>query len=271
MTREKVDLTGDKATLLATLYGRAVHSRSADPVLRDPLAEQAVERIDYDFRKLRMRPIDALSVAIRVRTIDRLVAAHLAETPDATVIHLACGLDTRVYRLDPAPTVRWFDVDFPDVIELRAHLFPPRPGYTMIGLPATDPAWLDRVPADGPVLVVAEGLTMYLTASEVYDLLRGVTARFPSGEIMFDALSRLAVKLGRLEPAIRATGATLRWGIDDPGDLTADVPRLRLVDQTFYSDVPEVSRLPAGYRAALAVMNRIYFLHRIGGIVRYRF
>ncbi|RCG33172.1 class I SAM-dependent methyltransferase [Sphaerisporangium album] len=271
MTREKVDLTGDKETLLATLYGRAAHSRSADPVLRDPLAEQAVDRLDYDFGKLRMRSVDALSVAIRVKTIDRLTAAHLAETPDATVIHLACGLDTRVYRLDPPPTVRWFDIDFPDVIELREHLFPPRPGYTMIGLPATDPAWLDRVPADAPVLVVAEGLTMYLTASEVHDLLSGITARFPSGEIMFDALSRLAVKLGCLEPAIRATGATLRWGIDDPAELAASVPRLRLEDQLFYSDVPEVSKLPAGYRAALAIMNRIYFLRRIGSIIRYRF
>ncbi|MCW2879381.1 MAG: O-methyltransferase-like protein [Sphaerisporangium sp.] len=268
---EKVHLTKEKETLLATLYGRAAHSRTENPVLRDPLAEQAVDRIDYDFGKLRMRATDALSVAIRVKTLDNLTAGHLARVPDATVVHLGCGLDTRVYRVDPPETVRWFDVDFPDVISLRERLFPPRPGYTMIGLPATDPGWLELVPADRPVLVVAEGLLMYLTTEEVHDLLRRVTGRFPSGEIIFDALSRLAVKLSRFQPAIRATGATLRWGLDDPAELTAAVPRLRLASELFFSDVPEVERFPAGYRAALAVMNRIYFLRRVGRILRYRF
>jgi O-methyltransferase involved in polyketide biosynthesis len=271
MGREKVHLTKEKETLLATLYGRAAHSRTENPVLSDPLAEQAVDRLDYDFHKLRMRPTDALSVAIRARTFDTLTAGHLARVPGATVIHLGCGLDTRVYRLDPPETVQWFDVDYPDVIELRERLYPPRPGYTMIGRPATDPGWPELVPAGGPVLVVAEGLMMYLTAGEVHALLRRITGRFPSGEIMFDALSRLAVKLSRFQPAIRVTGATLRWGLDDPAELTAADPRLRLASEIFFSDVPEVERFPTGYRAALAVMNRIYFLRRIGRILLYRF
>ncbi|MFC4585784.1 class I SAM-dependent methyltransferase [Sphaerisporangium corydalis] len=308
-------LTKEKETLLITLYGRAVHSRSEDPVLRDPLAEQAVERLDYDFHKLKMRSTDALGVAIRAKTLDTITAAHLPPTPDATaphsdtapetttqldtaapkttaaridkapdptaahldtatgttVVHLACGLDTRVYRLDPPPTVRWFDVDFPEIIALRERLFPPRPGYTMIGLPATDPGWMEPVPADGPVLVVAEGLMMYLTPGEVDALLRGITGRFPSGDIVFDAISHLAVKLSRFQPQLRATGATLHWGLDDPAELTAANPRLHLVSELFFSDVPEVERFPAGYRAALAVMNRFYFLRRIGRILHYRF
>ncbi|WP_424533958.1 class I SAM-dependent methyltransferase [Sphaerisporangium viridialbum] len=271
MGSEKVHLTREKETLLATLYGRAVHSRTENPVLRDPLAEQAVERIDYDFHRLRMSSTDALGVAIRVKTFDTLTADHLARAPDTTVIHLACGLDTRVYRLDPPETVRWFDVDYPDIIALRERLFPPRPGYTMIGLPATDPGWLEQVPADRPVLVVAEGLMMYLTTEEVHTLLRGITGRFPAGDILFDALSSLAVKLSRFQPQIRATGATLRWGLDDPAEPTAGNPALHLASELFFSDVPEVARFPTGYRAALAVMNRFYFLRKIGRILHYRF
>ncbi|MGW4639124.1 class I SAM-dependent methyltransferase [Sphaerisporangium sp. NPDC004334] len=276
MGTEKVHLTKEKETLLATLYGRAVHSRTPDPVLRDPLAEQAVDRIDYDFGKLRMRSTDALGVAIRGKTFDTLTAGRLAVDPRATVVHLACGLDTRVHRLDPPEAVRWFDVDYPDIIALRERLFPPREGtattgYTMIGLPATDPGWLPRVPADHPVLVVAEGLMMYLTTEEVHDLLRRITGRFPAGEIVFDALSHLAVRFSRFQPAIRATGATLRWGLDDPAELTAAVPGLHLAEELFFSDVPEVARFPAGYRAALAVMNRFYFLRKVGRILRYRF
>ena len=45
--------------------------------------------------------------------------AILADHPDATVLHVGCGMDSRVFRVDPPATVQWFDVDYPDVIELR--------------------------------------------------------------------------------------------------------------------------------------------------------
>ncbi|RVO72342.1 CYTH domain-containing protein [Sinorhizobium meliloti] len=34
--------------------------------------------------------------------------------PEATVLNLGCGLDSRIFRIDPGPGVRWFELDFPD-------------------------------------------------------------------------------------------------------------------------------------------------------------
>jgi O-methyltransferase involved in polyketide biosynthesis len=45
-------------------------------------------------------------------------------SPDAVVLHLACGLDSRVLRIDPGPTVAWFDLDQEPVIDLRRRLYP---------------------------------------------------------------------------------------------------------------------------------------------------
>jgi O-methyltransferase involved in polyketide biosynthesis len=42
-------------------------------------------------------------------------AAH----PGAVVLHLGCGLDSRVFRVDPAAGHRWHHLDFPDVIEVK--------------------------------------------------------------------------------------------------------------------------------------------------------
>src|SRR6185436_3460946 len=67
MQTEKVQLTKEKETLLATLYARALESRSPDPILRDPLAEEAVRRIDYNFERLK---VDTLSIAIRAKQFD---------------------------------------------------------------------------------------------------------------------------------------------------------------------------------------------------------
>src|SRR5690606_38238977 len=147
---------------LATLYGRALDARSPDPILGDTMAVRAVERIDHDFTQIGMDRCKARAVAFRARFLDGWAAEFLAGRPGAVVLHLGCGLDTRVWRLDPPPSVAWFDVDYPEVAGLRRRLFPGRPGLTTAGAQVTEPGWLDQVPTGRPVLVIAEGLVYYL-------------------------------------------------------------------------------------------------------------
>src|SRR6185436_1700549 len=125
-------------------------------------AADAVACIDFDFKKLKLPKGGEISLPMRALHFDQWTRAFLAANPEATVLHLGCGLDTRVYRIDPGPKVRWFDVDFPDVIALREKLYPERPGYQRIGTSVTDLGWLEAVPGDRPVMVVGEGLFMYL-------------------------------------------------------------------------------------------------------------
>lgn len=223
----RVRLSGERATLLATLYGRALDARSPRSVLHDTRAAETVDRIDFDFATTGMRPGDETAVALRARLLDRWAGKFLADHPAATVLHLGCGLDTRVDRLDPGPGVRWFDVDYPDVVELREQLFDARPGYEMIGSSVTDLAWLDRVPDDLPTLVVAEGLLMYLPREQGRAMVREIVQRMPSGQIVCDALNRLGVRLQRFNKAIQAAGATPDWGIEGPEDFG---PGLRCLD-----------------------------------------
>ena len=113
------------------------------------------------------------------------------------MLHLGCGLDTRVFRIDPSATVRWYDVDLPDVIELRRQLYPARPGYEMIAASVADLQWLDSIPGDTPVLVVAEGLVQYLPVDDRGALFNRITEQFPSGEIIFDAYGRATTRGAR--------------------------------------------------------------------------
>lgn len=220
MTTGKVHFTENQSTNLATLYGRALDARKAKPILGDPTAEEAVGRIDYDFGKFKINDNMAFSIATRARLFDEVAGEFLRAHPAATVLHLGCGMDSRVFRLDPPPTVRWFDVDYPDVIALRTEVYPgERDGYTMIGSSVTEHDWFSRVPADAPTLVVAEGLTMYLAPDEGPALLRALIAHLRSGEMLFDVYSRLGIKLQKAVPAVRHAKATLQWGVDDPSEL----------------------------------------------------
>jgi O-methyltransferase involved in polyketide biosynthesis len=165
-------------------------------------------------------------VALRAKKFDVWATNFLGRHPDAVVLHLGCGLDSRAFRLDPPAGVRWFDVDVPNVIDLRRKLYDEHDGYRMIGSSVTEAAWLDHVPADGPALVVAEGLLMYITEAEVRQLLQRITDKFGSGELAFDVLPRWSPWLSKL-----FTHGIGKWGTRDARELETWNPRLRFLEE----------------------------------------
>jgi O-methyltransferase involved in polyketide biosynthesis len=274
MEANKVRLPREKETYLATLYGKALDAAAENPILGDQLAARAVACIDYDFKALKLPKGAEITLPMRARHFDQWTRAFLAANPEATVLHLGCGLDTRVDRIDPGPKVRWFDVDCPAVIALREQLYPERDGYRRIGSSVTDLAWLDAISGDTPVLVVAEGLVMYLREKDGTALFRRITEQFPGGQIAFDAYSRLMVRLVSRLAVVRGAKVELVWGIDDPRDLEKKVPKLRLVETVEFMTMPElVRRLSKSWisRAIHEVMSRLPFYRKLARHLRYEF
>lgn len=230
----KVDFTGVRWgsvewTNLVTLYLRAHESRSSRPILGDAAAAEAVDRIDYDFKRIHRSSLPASNqylVALRAQQLDDWCAAFLGRHPDAVVLHLGCGLDGRAFRLAVPPSVSWFDIDQPGVIELRRRLYDDTERYRMIGSSVTDAEWLEQIPTGRPTLMVAEGLLMYLTEQQVRQLLQRLTDRFDCGEMQFDTLSALAPLLSKL-----FTRGIIKWGIRDARELQAWNPRMRLLER----------------------------------------
>ena len=131
MNSGRITLTQEKETLLITLFAKAGDSHLPGSLLSDRFAAEAIRRIDYDFAKLKVTRDMMVGLAMRARMLDEWVRAFIAANPGASVLHLGCGLDTRVFRIAPPPSIRWFDVDFPEVIALRRRLYPERDGYTL--------------------------------------------------------------------------------------------------------------------------------------------
>ncbi|GII86091.1 O-methyltransferase-like protein [Sphaerisporangium siamense] len=248
---EKLDVAGlldgeVTWTLLGTLYLRAWESRAPRSILSDHYAAEALARIDHDFsafeRRLRPRSNQYL-VALRARGLDDWGAAFLARHPDATVLQLGCGLDSRMLRLAPPPGVRWFDLDMPDVIAVRRRLYPEHDGYRLIAASVTDSGWLDQVPADRATLIVAEGLLPYLAPDEVRRLLQRLTGHFTTGELIFDALAPWLARLGK----------PFRWGIRDAREIERWNPHLKCLAQ-----------VPFTTHATLIPSRRYRTLYRLG-------
>jgi O-methyltransferase involved in polyketide biosynthesis len=268
---EKVHLTREKETLLITLYGKALESRLPGSLLRDHFADEAVRNIDYDFSRLKVDGNLGVGLAVRAKTLDDRVLDFLARNPDAIVLHLGCGLDTRIFRVDPPQGVTWFDVDYPEVIELRRKLYPPRDHHHLVPSSVTEPRWLDAVPRDRPAMIVAEGLTPYIAADEGPRLFSRLVSHLASGELMFDAYSRFGLKLLRLNPSFRATGAEVHWSIEDPHELELAVPKLRFIEDISAYKPEHAARM--GWFAKLFIRLWIHIpaLRKIGRLLRYQF
>lgn len=226
-------------TLLIPLYARATETRRPEPLLRDDAAAALVERLDYDFGRIRLSDLDRTLILLRVRQFDRWTSVFLGDHPGAAVVHIGCGLDTRFERVDDG-LVEWYDLDLPEVIALRRELLPERPRVHALPGSAFHPEWMDAIrPTDPPPLVVAEGVLPYFAEAQVRGLALALRARFPGAELVCDAMTPLMARAHNLQLLISGMKARLHWGLRRPRDPETWAPGIRLLQEWYYFDRPE--------------------------------
>lgn len=276
----RVRLRGAAETSLIMLYGLALDAEAEPAVLGDELAAEAFGKVDYDFTRLHTRLLSTRSmrvkVASRAKFFDGWTAEFLAAHRKATVLHLGAGLDPRVWRVDPGPDVLWYDIDWPEIVEARRELFPERENYELIAASVTDPQWLERIPTDRPVLVVAQGLTMYLPRAEGRALFRRITGRFPSGTLALDAHNRLGVRSTNIMLKRQFGAPLLQWAIEDRRELERLDPKLRCTDAVSALAPELVDELPAGSvprgsRLSARITQLVPPVRTLSQHLRYRF
>ena len=118
---ESINLSGVPETMLQTLYARAKETQTRRAI-RDEKAVELVNRLNYDFSLADKDAAMHNGVIARTLVLDRLTSAFLAEHPGAVVVNIACGLDTRCYRMTGFS--HWYNLDLPETIDVRRRLMP---------------------------------------------------------------------------------------------------------------------------------------------------
>jgi O-methyltransferase involved in polyketide biosynthesis len=265
------NLPGARGTALLTLYARALDNQTKEPILGDEGSEEVLAQLDFDWRTFKSAKNQRFNVGIRTKQLDDWVRKFVQQHPDGLVLDLGCGLDRRYFRVAPPPTVDWYDIDFPDVIDLRAKFYTADANYHAVPASLTDAEWLQQIPADRPAIAVADGVLPFLADDDVKQLLVRVVNHFPSGQIAFNQYTGLMAALGRRHPAVKSTGAAMNKGIDDARSLESWHPRLRLVEEAPLVTSPYISTMSWAQRATCRAMAAIPSLRRYGQLVRYEF
>ena len=204
-------------TLYIPLYGKSFVSRKGI-ILRDSKAEEIWAAEGFPLKGKSKSKWLAYYMAMRAAAFDRWLAKKIAENPAATVLHIGCGMDSRICRVENRAAA-WFDVDFPEVIDQRKRYFAESESYRMIGGDLRDGAFLKEVPG-GVGIVVMEGVSMYLKPEELKAALEQLCGHFEQTYLLMDCYSVFAAKASRYKNPIRDVGVTEVYGLDDPRILT---------------------------------------------------
>ena len=174
--------------------------------------------------------IDAMRSGVIARTIvlDRLTKAWLASHPGAAVVNIACGLDTRCYRV--TGYAHWYNLDLPETMAVREKLLPEGGAISQIAMSAMDDWGGEISEQNAPVLIVIEGLTMYLNAKDVQQIFAVISSRFSQATIFVETMNPMIVKRFK-EKSIEGSHAKFTWGIKNGKALAELLPGFRFMEE----------------------------------------
>ena len=206
-------MKNESKTLYIPLYGKALVSRKG-VILHDKKAEEIWEKEKFPLGGKSKSKWLAYFMGMRASVIDGWLSEKLSEKPESVVLHIGCGLDSRIERIK-APFDSWFDVDFPEVIEVRKKYYSETLNYKMLGASASETEWVSELPGAEKAIVVLEGISMYLSETAVKNLFAAITEKFPEAEIIMDVYTSKAVRASRYKNPIKEVGALPSFGVDD--------------------------------------------------------
>jgi O-methyltransferase involved in polyketide biosynthesis len=256
---DDIQLTAVSDTLVLPLYALALESQSQHPIMVDEGAVDLTRRLNAAFagsdsriaRRLakgRLPGTLLASMALRVRRYDAYVRAFLEREPAAVVVNLGCGLDDRRRRVDNG-SVRWYDLDLPEVIALRRRFLPETERFRTIASSVLDLAWLEQLPDEpgGRFLFLAEGLFPYLPSDGVRALVTTLNARYPGAELVAEIAHRRIVRTsqsrlgrGKFRRQFGVSGDIVyQFGLEDSREMEGWAPGLTFLDHWTYFDEDE--------------------------------
>ena len=189
-------------TLIIPLLGRLVCSERFPELFSDPEAKRICDSLDYDFAESRKRMetatglFGALEVAQRQYDLRCEVEEYLQSHPEAAVVNLGCGLDDTFSKADNGQC-HGYNLDFPDVIEVRNELLPAGDREQNIPCDINDYAWMDRIDASNGAVFFAAGVFYYFKTDDVKKLFSTMAERFPGSVLVFDSCNERGAKLMR--------------------------------------------------------------------------
>jgi len=244
-------------TALWVAIYRARETERADAVFKDPFARQlAGERGEQIAGEMQLGMKYEWPFIARTVAFDRFVKERVAAGTD-TVINLAAGLDTRPFRLDLPADLKWVEVDLPAMIdykEERLAVETPRCRLERVRLDLRDAdarrELFHRIGAESKnVLVITEGLIIYLSDEEVTELARDLANEASFKDWITDLATPALLKmLQKGYDSLEKANAQLKFAPENGPDFFTPLGWNPVEIYSSLKTAAEVKRLPFLFR-----------------------
>jgi len=261
MQDDSIDkITDISETLLIPLYARAMETKSENPIIIDKKAVEITQELNKIFEKSdstlhqnlargkarrKMGKKLNVTLALRTKKFDKYCLDFLSKNPDGIIVELGCGLSTRFLRIDNGK-LQWYDLDFPEVIEIRKKFFKETNRYHFIPSSVLNWEWMEQLKNQNKeFLFIAEGLFMYLHEDEVKSLLLKLQKIFPGCELACEVANVFVIKFLKRKIWRRkfqrdfhlGKDATFNFGIKDSNEFERwNKGIIFLDDWTYFND-----------------------------------
>jgi methyltransferase (TIGR00027 family) len=230
---------------------RAMETERSDAIFRDPFAARlAGDRGHAIVDSMKRGRAMAWAMIVRTAVFDEIILERVRNGNADTVLNLAAGLDARPWRLSLPPTLRWIDVDLPGILNHKTELLKdekPVCRYEAIQLDLTDVVRRQALFAQigtqsSRVLVVSEGLLIYLSPEDVGALARDLHAASHFQWWLFDLASpRLLVMMKKMwGQSVNAGNAPFRFA---PTENTRFFEPFGWVEREYHPSMDDAQRL----------------------------
>lgn len=177
-----------------------------------------------------------ITSAARYFNMDKMVTAFAEKQNSCNIVYLGAGLETAYDRLsDQFTSVKWYQVDLPEVIEARKVVFGQRENETLIPADMFELEWAKEIDSILPTLLVVSGVFQYFHEKEIVSFIKSCAEAFPKGEMIFDATSESGLKFTNW--FIKRTGnpnAFMYFGINDSRTFADKCGVKLLEERTFF-------------------------------------
>ena len=231
------ELSPCQKTLFLPVWARATESKKIDPIIFDECALEIIDKVNFDFSVLtkNLQPINQLSWIARNKRFDLIIKEFIKKNPNSTIVNIGCGLDTTYERIGEKH-IRWYDLDLPEVINLRREFLFESEVRKFISSSFMETSWFDNIPYKENVLFIATGVFEYFNEFEIRKFVKSVASTFKNSEMFFDVTSPKGVQIAN--SVIKQSGFShesfFKWGLTDKTVISSWDPGIKIIN-TYYT------------------------------------
>jgi methyltransferase (TIGR00027 family) len=249
-------LTNVSKTGIITLRCHVLESQKSKPIIKDPMAEYCLDKLTSlvsveDKNQIFSRKLSSTLtnyIAVRARKYDSIVNDFILKNPACIVVNLGCGFDTRYWRINNQKC-EYFELDLPELIEIKKDILKDKLNYELLACSVLDTSWIDRVTlkSNRNILLLAEGLFMYLPRDDVIDLFNIFTERLYHSQITLEVVTekytrgiwkKIVIMKMKSNLGFDA-GSSYNFGIKKASELESYGKGIKIIDEWSYVEDPD--------------------------------